>query len=47
MQLRKLEDAPDVLYAKQALQFLKQKRLSRLDVGRHLNLLLIPEAYTA
>ena len=42
-----MEEAPDLLFAKQSLQFLKANRLSRLDTSRHLNLLMNPEAYTA
>ena len=47
MQSKRMDEAPDVLFAKQSLQFLKANRLSRLDTSRHLNLLLNPEAYSA
>lgn len=40
MQLQGLADNEDVGFARQALNFLKQNRISRVDTSRHLNLML-------
>ena len=40
MQLHGLADNEDVGFARQALNFLKQNRISRVDTSRHLNLML-------
>jgi len=37
----------DVILGKQALQFLKQSRIGRIDTSRHLNVLLNSEAFSA
>jgi len=42
-----MEEAQDVQMAKQALQFLKQNRISRVDTSQHLNLMLNAEAFSA
>ena len=40
MQLQGQIDNEDVGFARQALNFLKQNRISRVDTSRHLNLML-------
>ena len=40
MQLQGQTDNEDVGFARQALNFLKQNRISRVDTSRHLNLML-------
>ena len=47
MQQKNRDETEDVIMAKQALQFLKQNRVSRIDSSRHLNLMLNPDAFNA